>query len=193
MPCTRAAASRTAPRAPHDFCCCLEQPSWTPPGFFAGRYRVYWPPGLLQACAFCGCVLFAVLFVWKGRQELRANSKYEKVSNCTVVNATLDTWLCCHARQGLLSCDYTCWASASCNQLFARYDGARAHSLVANPGAVAQPCCDGSCCMHETCVQVCNDDGGSYGRRLGGDDGADGDDAAGYGGLAAYISAANPF
>ena len=29
------------------------------PGFFAGRYRVYWPPGLLQACAFCGCVLFA--------------------------------------------------------------------------------------------------------------------------------------
>ena len=143
----------------------------------------------------CGLIII-VLFLWfsKGWKEWDVNHRYAKVRNCTVVNATLDTWLCCHARQGLLSCDYTCWASASCNQLFARYDGARAHSLVANPGAVAQPCCDGACCMHQTCHQVCNDDsssagsagGGSWGRRLGGDDGADGDDATGYGGLAAY-------
>ena len=68
------------------------------------------------------------------------------------------------------------------------------NAATPHPGAVAQPCCDGACCMHQTCHQVCNDDsssagsagGGSWGRRLGGDDGADGDDATGYGGLAAY-------
>ena len=43
MPCTRAAASRTAPRAPHDFCCCLEQPSWTPPGFLADGRAPFHP------------------------------------------------------------------------------------------------------------------------------------------------------
>ena len=171
MPCTRAAASRTAPRAPHDFCCCLEQPSWTPPGFFAGRYRVYWPPGLLQACAFCGCVLFAVLFVWKGRQELRANSKYEKVSNCTVVNATLDAWLCCDAQgDWTASCGYTCWAPAGCGQMRRWYDGARDPGLVAHPGNVPRHCCGTSCCVSEYCTH--DDNGGGY-RRLGGDDGGD--------------------
>ena len=129
------------------------------------RHRYFWDGGV-GACdpcvqleptrgaavsfGFCGVVLVLILFVWKGGRELKLNMHYERVRNCTVVNATLDTWLSCSVKSQKL--EYACGAWYKRHYILTTAE--RKDCNVKNTKPAAATTCGNECTATASCDQM---------------------------------------